>query len=271
MRAVDGNGNASAWVQGRAFHNDLTAPTITLKTPTLTKQGTNKTKTTLSWGADEKATYTLTIDGKQVYKGSATSRSFTLADGTHNYTLTATDARGNSSSKSGSFTCDTVAPASPGRLTVRVSSNGKQAVFTWAGVQDGSGVTYELGCKTDGESGYKVYTGLNAATITLNLLVKDDWLWRVRAVDGRGNASAWSQGVSFDNYVYGSAGSAANTAALTGSAATLDHELDISAGNLTLSGEAQSLSALDSAAADLALGTEELTAEKRGLALAATL
>ncbi len=202
VRAVDGRGNASAWVSGKAFHNDLAGPKVTLVVPTPKKVSTRKSTGTLSWSADEKASYVLKINGKQVYKGSGSSYKYTLADGYHRYELTATDARGNTTVKKGAFRCDTVAPSKPTGLKVSVSDGGEKAVFTWNTVTDVSGVTYEFELRKQGASTYTNYGGnLDSATITMNLGGLTTRYWRVRAVDGRGNASAWVQGTSFINDV----------------------------------------------------------------------
>ncbi len=129
------------------------------------------------------------------------------------------DAAGNASTESGSFVSDSIAPAAPCSLSVTVQNGGQSATFSWDAVGDASGVTYEMGCRTSGSKNYSTYTDLSSPSIGLNLLVEASWEWRVRAVDGAGNASAWVQGRGFSN-----------DAASWPSHISLDQELGLSSG-----------------------------------------
>ncbi len=199
VRAVDGRGNTSAWVTGTSFSNDLTPPKVTVSAPTPKKIGTRQSSGTLSWSANEKASYVLKINGEEVYRGTGSRYSYTMADGYHRYELTATDAAGNSTVKKGAFRCDTVAPAKPSCLSVKVTKQGEHAALSWKAVSDVSGVSYEVQCKASSSSAYITFDGITEATLTLGFPSTTSWDWRVRAVDGRGNASAWVKGQSFVN------------------------------------------------------------------------
>ncbi len=200
VRAIDGKGNVSSWAQGKTFSNDTTPPAVSVSTPALQKQANWKTSATLSWLASESATFALMVDGKTVYRGKNNSYTLTLKDGTHKYKLTAIDSSGNKRSQSGSFLCDTIA-RKPTGLSVQLSANGAQASFRWQGGTDPSGLSYELAVKTPGSSSYKVYgKNLRSGSFVLALSGEGRYSWRVRAIDGRGNASGWVTG---SNFVHG--------------------------------------------------------------------
>ncbi len=200
VRAIDGKGNVSSWAQGKTFSNDTTPPAVSVSTPALQKQANWKTSATLSWLASESATFALMVDGKTVYRGKNNNYTLTLKDGTHKYKLTAIDSSGNKRSQSGSFLCDTIA-RKPTGLSVQLSANGAQASFRWQGGTDPSGLSYELAVKTPGSSSYKVYgKNLSSGSFVLALSGEGRYSWRVRAIDGRGNASGWVTG---SNFVHG--------------------------------------------------------------------
>jgi len=94
------------------------------------------------------------------------------------------------------------APQTPALSKPLAASKPKQPVsFAWSDVSDPSGVTYEFQLSQDSTFTDLIYSEQGIAGTTLTLPAdqplpsaggKTPYLWRVRAVDGAGNASAWS-------------------------------------------------------------------------------
>ncbi len=199
VRAVDSKGNSTGWVWGKSFNNDLTPPVLTFATPQQARRSTGKTRVTFAWMSSESASYTLTVDGKKRYVGRKSRVVLTLADGSHSYSVKATDAAGNSSVKKGSLRTDASAPTRPSGLTCSLSQRGARATFCWKAARDASAVTYTLAIKASGDKTYTCYSGLTATSIRLQLSKTAVYSWRVRAVDSRGNSTSWVRGKSFNN------------------------------------------------------------------------
>ncbi len=199
--AVNSNGTTSGWAYGESFNNDRTAPELTVDEPIMMKSTEGKSEGVLRWSSSEDATYTLWIDGRQVWTGTDTGVYLSdIDDGTYSYKLLATDAAGNTSAAAtGSFTCDATAPGAPSSLKVELQGEGSQAIFSWNGVTDKSGVIYQLAYKLTTTDSYTYCRNITAQSFTLNLPAEASWHWFVRAVDGKGNASAWVQGKTFSN------------------------------------------------------------------------
>jgi hypothetical protein len=114
--------------------------------------------------------------------------------------ITATDTKG--SSATATFTMETTPPEVPqvssprDGTTVGFMGNTKVA-FKWGDVSDPSGVTYDIAI-SDQSSFTKTlttHTKLTEPKYTLSeaeSLPNGEYYWRVRAVDGAGNASDWS-------------------------------------------------------------------------------
>ncbi len=271
VRAVDSNGYYSAWRAGRTFNNDRQAPTLKLGKVVQTKKAAGRTTVTFTWSADEKSTFYLYLNGKRYYRGASKKRSVTLRDGYYNYTIYARDAAGNRSRKTGSFRCDTVAPARPTGLTLQLYNGGQGVTFNWNSVQDVSGVTYEIAIKTTTSSSYSYYKSTTtSSSFTLN--VSANWKWAICAVDGRGNRSSWRFGSSFSNwgaYATSSARKASATAAKKSSVA-LDRELAVSSGASALSQAAGAVASACTAASALTGSTGQAEADKKYGLLAAS-
>ncbi len=252
VRTKVGTAFTSDWVKS-SFTYRGTPPKITFYKATQKKYGKYKTKLGLRWKSNEKATFVLYLDGKRVFKGTGKSvsrRYFTVKNGTHQYTLVARDKYGNKSYTRGTLSCgvtnttltnnnvnnnqnsnrDTTPPRAPSPLAEKVYN--LNCTLSWAGVSDPSGVTYEI------EISY--YSGVNQlsrytvkTSSTEYTLSVDDYItryWRVRAIDGAGNASAWKEGNAFSRYSSDSC--SCLPAAATGaksSAISLDKELALSA------------------------------------------
>ncbi len=199
VRAVDGAGNTSAWVQGTAFNNDQRGPELTLPLPVMKKGAKGLVRVNLSWTSSEKATYELFIDGNRVYAGKGLKTSFMLKEGNYILTLKATDACGNNTTHTSDLLVDAVLPTLPSELRVDLQDQGKKALFCWSPSQDANGVTYELAYKEKKSKKYTYLSGITDTNTVLELPVDTDYVWQVRAIDTAGNASAWVQGNRFNN------------------------------------------------------------------------
>jgi predicted phage tail protein len=115
----------------------------------------------------------------------------------------AQDVAGNSTAASNnpfSFTLDTVAPPAPTLLSPPDGSmlTNSLVLMDWSDVSDPSGITYTVEVDDDSLFGSPLISqaGLSASLYQTNI-PDGAWYWRVRAVDGAGNASAWSATWSF--------------------------------------------------------------------------
>ncbi len=231
IRAKDGKGNVTSWVWADSFNSaDTTAPKVSYMATTQKKTATGKATVTLTWKCNETASYVVKVGNKQVYAGSDKKASFSLADGYHKYSITATDTVGNVSTRTGAFRVDTKAPAkAPSSLRVQLTHGGTRVTLRWTGSHDISGVTYDVAFKKSTDSEYTHYTSLEDPSLLLTLAGTGEYKWGVRARDGKNNVTSWVWGDSFSN---SSASSASPAAAAV---ASLDQELDLSSGMAALS------------------------------------
>ncbi len=211
INAVDSYGNKSKAKKGK-FTVDTIAPNLVLKTPKTKKTGNGVVKATISWKAEKNATYTLTVDGEVIYSGKKTSRSLTLADGTHNYSVQAVDKAGNAIVQNGSFMVDATAPVVEVNRpqVVSVGAGLVNATFSWTGEV---GVVYEL------KVGKKKYKNLNGTSLTVNGIKSGSCKYQLTAVDASGNKTVIKETI----YLEPNMAAAATTAGL-------DRELELSAG-----------------------------------------
>ncbi len=231
VRAVDGRGNSTSWVNGKTFNYDYTAPSIKVNAPKQSKMRTGRARVTLCWTSNETARYTLWVDNKKVYSGSGRSRTITLKDGKHSYKLTARDTSGNTVTRKGTWRVDTTAPTKLRKLAITLKNSGTQALFSWAATKDPSGVTYELAVRKAGGS-YTYYKGLKSTSATLALTGSTTYEWRVRARDGMGNYTSWVSGKKFTSAAQSASTASRAKASAAASASTgLDRELALSAGS----------------------------------------
>ncbi len=110
-------------------------------------------------------------------------------------------------SKTFTFFVEGTAPATPAPLTPEMGLKAKQpVVFDWEDVTDPSGVTYVLEIATDENFATILYQikDLTDSTYTMTEAQKlesvssdSPYWWRVKAVDGAGNASAYTGAGSF--------------------------------------------------------------------------
>ncbi len=145
VTASDANGNTIT-KSGESFTLDATAPAVTLNEPTLKKLETGKTEVHFMWSSNDKdASYTLMVDGQTYNVGKTTNYDLSgLADGTHSYTVTATDTEGNSKSYKGSFTTDNTPPTLiVNDVTIGTRGDGEAEVtFSWSAT--GGATRYQL-------------------------------------------------------------------------------------------------------------------------------
>ncbi len=131
------------------------------------------------------------------------SVTFTIPEGAAgSHTITVTDATGVRNTFT--FFMEEQAPAAPALMLPEEATKAKQPViFDWQDVTDDSGVTYTFQLSTD--AGFVTLvmeqTGLTASDFTLTEAqelesVSGDapYHWRVKAIDGAANESAWSAG-----------------------------------------------------------------------------
>ena len=220
VKAIDNAGNESDWTASRTFTVDTVAPEM----PTLIYPANGKVTTDnvpqLGWSDvtdPSGVTYELQIASDSGFSSVVLDRSglgvseYTLTggeallDAKYYWRVKAVDKAGNESdwTSGWSLTVDTVAPIWPYRISpadgALVTST---PTFDWSDVSDLSGVTYELQIddNTDYSSPVLSKTSLTASGYTLTAgeaLPAGTYYWRVRAVDGAGNASAWRSGWSF--------------------------------------------------------------------------
>ena len=118
-----------------------------------------------------------------------------------NHTIKITDASGDTYSQN--FTMESTPPSIPNPTSpadgTKLGLTGDiTPEFKWTAVTDQSGVTYNFEIDTDSAFPHPLLekTGLTATHYTLiqtESLEKGQYYWRVQAVDGASNASAWSE------------------------------------------------------------------------------
>jgi Tfp pilus assembly protein PilX len=215
VRAVDGAGNASAWTTSWAFKLDNMLPSMPVhQSPTSWKQVNNSA--TLDWSDVSDASgvtyqvrlysrsWSLVKDKTGLTSSAYAVSSFgSLADGTYYWRVRAMDGAGNASAwtTSWAFKLDNTLPSVPVHLSPpswkKINSS---ATLDWSDVSDASGVTYQIRLYNSSWSMVKEKTGLTSsayAVSSLGSLADGTYYWRVRAVDGAGNASAWTTSWAF--------------------------------------------------------------------------
>jgi hypothetical protein len=187
VRATDAAGNLDPTPPTRSWSVDSIAPsTILAPTPALTNRSTQ----TFSFSADEPSvTFYCSLDGAayaacsppQVSSGSKVYSA--LPDGSHTFTVRATDAAGNveQAPPSVTWTIDTVAPDTTITSGPQGTSPSTSATFTFVSSEANS----TFGCTLDGSayatcSSPQAYSGLLVGSHTFT----------VRATDAAGNVDA---------------------------------------------------------------------------------
>ncbi len=195
ITAMDAAGNISEAYHDE-FHFDATAPEILLMPPTKSKDD-GETIHHLWWYADGESTYKLEVKGKGYsYKDEDSDSQVELrglANGKYSYTITATDAAGNSTSRSDIFyvdNADNVAPDAPRILSVSTKKTGQnQSTITlkWAGEKN---ACYLL----EDPNGTPLY--VKGTTCTFKGVWDGDYDFSIYAIDHAGNISEASMDVS---------------------------------------------------------------------------
>ena len=154
--------------------------------------------------------YSISFDGNPVASGSVnesgTFQAMFKAPGGKSGSLpiVATDTKGSTASST--FTMETTAPETPNisspkdGATVGFMGDTKIS-FKWSDVTDPSGVTYDIEVSEGSNFAKSLIslTKLAGAKYTLTeaeALPNGEYFWRVRAVDGAGNASEWTPATS---------------------------------------------------------------------------
>ncbi len=179
--------------QSGSVLTDGTAPTVSLTEPSLGAKGTGSQAVTLSWNSSEAATYTVTVDKKEVYSGKEAACTVNLADGKHSYSVTATDSFGNvSKAKSGKLTVDTTAPALSLKeeKLKKVGDGLVKATLSWKGEK---GATYTVVV-----DGTEVVSGSKKTSLILAKLADGEHSYSVTATDAAGNSITQSGSFTAD-------------------------------------------------------------------------
>jgi hypothetical protein len=215
VRAMDGAGNASAWTTSWAFKLDKTLPSVPVHlSPTSWKK--INSSATLDWsdvsdpsGVTYQArlynsSWSLVKEKTGLTSSAYAVSSFgSLADGTYYWRVRTLDGAGNASgwTTSWAFKLDNTLPSMPVHLSPtswkKINSS---ATLDWSDVSDPSGVTYQIRLYNSSWSLVKEKTGLTSSAYTVNSfgsLADGTYYWRVRTVDGAGNASAWTTSWAF--------------------------------------------------------------------------
>ncbi len=175
LEATDAAGNCSS--SERSF----LAPVIRSVSMSTKPTGKGKTKVTLNWEGGYETDYTIWVDGKKVatLKGGYTttdfSRSFTVADGEHEYVIKA-DWASCSLERTGSFVTD----AAPPIITLTTPKMSNSGEISWIGEE---GATYSV--TVDGRH---VYTG-EKTSVTPQWLLSGKHSYVVTATDAGGKSS----------------------------------------------------------------------------------
>lgn len=238
VRAFDKSGNASAWSTSVHYYYDATIPTIPSATM---KDANNLPISNNGYIATKNFTFSLLSSSdvtryqlkywndipNDPFNGEAhawnpTNLSaaghmstlgvytdlFTRGEGTHYFSFSACDAAGNCSAYSTPFvvTYDATTPAiptlaNPSDGAILNNQNNSDFDFTWNGVSDPSGVTYDWESShsnatnnTDGGFSNVLahHEGLTSTSLSEGNSAEGTYYWQVRACDGAGNCSNWS-------------------------------------------------------------------------------
>ena len=215
--AAGASASCAGSLQFTAVSPDTTAPNVpTLLTPANGKATTDSTPW-LDWSTVTDATavhYQLQVDdsadclspvvSKTWLNGSSWSVDTVLPDGVYYWRVKAVDDAGNASAWTGAWTfrVDTTAPAVPTLVTL---ANGKVTMdstpwLDWSTVTDATAVHYQLQVDESADCLSPVVskTWLNGSSWSVDTVLPDGvYYWRVRAVDGAGNAGAWTGALTF--------------------------------------------------------------------------
>jgi len=160
-------------------------------------------------GFTPNATVNITYDGESITTTTALadstfSVSFSAPPSSHgNHTITASD---GINSIATTFTMESTKPPTPELLLPEKDTKLKDELFDWEDVEDPSGVTYnfQIASDEDFENIILEKEGLTATEYTLteeeeleSTKKEEPYYWRVKAIDGAFNESAWSEPIPF--------------------------------------------------------------------------
>lgn len=187
---VSVDGQPVAAINGLDVLPDTVAPEVTLETPVVEKVSNGRIKVTLSWSSTEESTYVVNIDGTE-HTVEGNSYSLELADGSHTYSVQASDYSGNKGTATGNFAMDATAP-NPVEL-VHATTTKDGVSVSWQAEADAVAYTLQYAMNPD-FSDAKEIAALTGTTCLIEDVAKEGILYvRVSAADEVGNVSDWSQ------------------------------------------------------------------------------
>ncbi len=198
LSAEDTNGNTEDVYFSDA---DLEAPTVVIPAPGVT--GPNPS---LAFGtaADDGVWFECRVDAGAWAPCVSPLKPGPLPGGGHQLHVRGYDAAGNPGEASRAWTVDGTAPLATAPIDTfvagtTVNSAGATPVrFTWTASDPGSGVArHEFALSTNGGAYVTLSASLTSPSFTRNLAKGGTYRARVRAVDGAGNAGAWTRGLEF--------------------------------------------------------------------------
>ncbi len=152
---------------------DIVAPTVQMAELITEGQPDGSTLVSFVWAASEaNVLYTLTVDGEELYRGSATRLdNVKLKDGEHSYHIQAVDAAGNVGELSGTLQTqgladNSVAEANVLTLSTPADGASRQDTTNWVGAGDAQ--DYYVFTAT-GDGSYKV--GIDSSTLSDSLML----------------------------------------------------------------------------------------------------
>lgn len=189
----------------RGYAADTTAPGV----PTNASETVTGSNVAFSWtpSTDNVMTtgynfrYGTTSDLSEATATALTAASHSLtsvADGVHYWQVQAVDKAGNKSAwtEAKSFTVDVTAPSVPANLAETVT--GANVAFTWDVSTDNVALAgYDFRYGTTSDLSEATPTALTTNSHSLESLSAGTYYWQVRAVDAKGNTSAWASAESF--------------------------------------------------------------------------
>ncbi len=108
VTVMDAAGNRSEQESSLSFSSS--APELELYTPLWEKVGEGRISVTLSWEGEEGLTYTVVMDGEEVYSGPESDITLELPDGEHSYSVTASNGINGTITLDDNFLSDATSP-----------------------------------------------------------------------------------------------------------------------------------------------------------------
>lgn len=187
---VSVDGQPVTAINGLDVLPDTVAPEVTLETPVVEKVSNGRIKVTLSWSSTEESTYVVNIDGTE-HNVEGNSYSLELADGSHTYSVQASDYSGNKGTATGNFAMDATAPNPVELLHATTTKDG--VAVSWQAEADAVAYMLQYAMNPD-FSDAKEIAVLTGTTCLIEDVAKDGVLYvRISAADEVGNVSEWSQ------------------------------------------------------------------------------